>query len=312
MRSAGTPSGKLRSDKAAWSKAGQTVGSLPENISKALAKLEDGQKGLGKDSGCLTAAAQRDVYDSWERYVKDVSGRCGALAGLLEKTGNDQLKTDQAIKAEITELKVEYEDTPPSAARPGASDRGAMDFTTLRALKPSEFSDSADGYRSTGAMASAAKDRIEHQISVAMRNANQGEAANAALKQLQELAQNFHYTQAECGLVGAALDGFAYDMEAAKKKLDVAVENAQAEKFTVHADGSISYPAGGDEVDGKLPEGGTVTGLGDATASAVGRQAANFDPNPITVARRSTPTRSPTPSRKPQRPTRSGRRSCGR
>ncbi|MEV6506935.1 alpha/beta hydrolase [Streptomyces sp. NPDC051642] len=147
-------------------------------------------------------------------------------------------------------------------------------------MKPSEFSDSADGYRSTSAMASAAKDRIERQISVAMRNANQGEAADAALKQLQELAQNFHYTQAECGLVGTALDGFAYDLEAAKKKLDAAVENAQAEKFTVHPDGSISYPAGGDEVDGKLPEGGTVTGLGDATASAVGRQAANFDPNP--------------------------------
>ncbi|MFE2699523.1 alpha/beta hydrolase [Streptomyces mirabilis] len=155
-----------------------------------------------------------------------------------------------------------------------------MDFATLRALKPSEFSDSADGYRSTSEMASAAKDRIEQQITVAMRNANQGEAATAALKQLHELAQNFHYTQAECGLVGAALDGFAYDLEAAKKKLDAAVDNAQAEKFTVHSDGSISYPSGGQEVDGKLPGGGTVTGLTDSTASAVGRQAANFDPNP--------------------------------
>ncbi|MFF2512243.1 alpha/beta hydrolase [Streptomyces sp. NPDC058086] len=155
-----------------------------------------------------------------------------------------------------------------------------MDFATLRALKPSEFSDSADGYRSTSDMASAAKDRIEQQITVAMRNANQGEAATAALKQLHELAQNFHYTQAECGLVGAALDGFAYDLEAAKKKLDAAVDNAQAEKFTVHSDGSISYPSGGQEVDGKIPGGGTVTGLTDSTASAVGRQAANFDPNP--------------------------------
>ncbi|MFF7601052.1 alpha/beta hydrolase [Streptomyces mirabilis] len=155
-----------------------------------------------------------------------------------------------------------------------------MDFATLRALKPSEFSDSADGYRSTSDMASAAKDRIEQQITVAMRNTNQGEAATAALKQLHELAQNFHYTQAECGLVGAALDGFAYDLEAAKKKLDAAVDNAQAEKFTVHSDGSISYPSGGQEVDGKLPGGGTVTGLTDSTASAVGRQAANFDPNP--------------------------------
>ncbi|MGW1761623.1 alpha/beta hydrolase [Streptomyces mirabilis] len=155
-----------------------------------------------------------------------------------------------------------------------------MDFATLKALKPSAFSDAADGYRSTSDMASAAKDRIEHQIAVAMRNANEGEAATAALKQLRELAENFHYTQVESGLVGAALDGFAYDLEAAKKKLDAAVGNAQAEKLTVHSDGSISYPPGGKEVDGELPEGGTVTGLTDSTASAVGRQAANFDPNP--------------------------------
>ncbi|MFE3269879.1 alpha/beta hydrolase [Streptomyces sp. NPDC059215] len=155
-----------------------------------------------------------------------------------------------------------------------------MDFATLRALKPSEFSDSADGYRRIRDMASAAEERIEQQITVAMRNANQGEAATAALKQLRELARNFHYTQAECGLVGAALDGFAYDLEAAKKKLDAAVGNARAEKFTVHSDGSISYPSGGQEVDGKLPGGGTVTGLTGSTASAVGRQAAGFDPNP--------------------------------
>lgn len=155
-----------------------------------------------------------------------------------------------------------------------------MDFATLRALKPSEFSDSADGYRRMRDMASAAEERIEQQITVAMRNANQGEAATAALKQLRELARNFHYTQAECGLVGAALDGFAYDLEAAKKKLDAAVGNARAEKITVHSDGSISYPSGGQEVDGKLPGGGTVTGLTDSTASAVGRQAAGFDPNP--------------------------------
>jgi hypothetical protein len=41
-----------------------------------------------------------------------VSGRCGKLSGLLEKAGNDQLKTDESIVAEIGSLKVEYEDTP--------------------------------------------------------------------------------------------------------------------------------------------------------------------------------------------------------
>ena len=95
-----------------WTKAGEGVDSLRENATKAMAKLEEGQKGLGKGSGCLTAAAQRDVRESWERYVKDVSGRCGALADVLEKTGNDQLRTDEAIKAEIAKLKTDDEDTP--------------------------------------------------------------------------------------------------------------------------------------------------------------------------------------------------------
>jgi hypothetical protein len=104
--------GKLRSDKATWSKTGADVGDLRDNISKALAKLEDGQKGLGKDSGCLTAAARQEVHTSWERYVGSVSGRCEKLSGLLEKVGNDQLRTDEAISAEIAKLKTEYQDTP--------------------------------------------------------------------------------------------------------------------------------------------------------------------------------------------------------
>lgn len=118
--SGGAPSGKLRSDKAAWSKAGEGVGSLPENINKALVELENGQKGLSKGSGCLTAAAQRDIYASWERYAKDVSGRCDALAGLFEKVGDDQVRTDEAIKAEITKLTVQYEDTPAVGGQAGS------------------------------------------------------------------------------------------------------------------------------------------------------------------------------------------------
>lgn len=59
----GPPSGNLRSDKPAWSKAGQGISDL-----------------------------------------------CSGLAEVLEKTGNDQLRTHEAIKAEIAELRVESED----------------------------------------------------------------------------------------------------------------------------------------------------------------------------------------------------------
>ncbi|MFD9436259.1 alpha/beta hydrolase [Streptomyces sp. NPDC060002] len=156
-----------------------------------------------------------------------------------------------------------------------------MDLATLKALKPTEYSEAADGYRSTSDMASAAKDRIENQIVVAMRNSLKGEAATAAIKQLGELGKNFHYIQVECGLVSTALEAFSYEVGAAKGKLDAALDGAQAAALTVHADGSVSYPAGGEkDADGKIPDGGTVNGLTDGTAAAIGRQAANFDPNP--------------------------------
>ncbi|MFJ9716743.1 alpha/beta hydrolase [Streptomyces sp. NPDC101213] len=156
-----------------------------------------------------------------------------------------------------------------------------MDLATLKALKPSEYSEAADGYRTTSDMASAAKDRVENQIVVAMRNSLKGEAATAAIGQLGELGKNFHYIQVECGLVSAALEAFSWEMAAAKSKLDAALEGARAAKLTVNADGSITYPAGGEkDADGKIPDGGTVSGLTDGTAAAIGRQSANFDPNP--------------------------------
>ncbi|MET8693691.1 hypothetical protein ABZV65_14285 [Streptomyces bauhiniae] len=100
----GPPAGELRSDKAAWSKAGQGVGDLGDNVGKALTKLEDGQTGLSKASGCLTATAQHGVHSSWKRRVKDIGALCDGLAGVLEKTGNDQLRTDEAVKAQIARL----------------------------------------------------------------------------------------------------------------------------------------------------------------------------------------------------------------
>ncbi|MDJ0464054.1 hypothetical protein [Streptomyces sp. H27-C3] len=114
----GGDTGTLLSNKAAWAKAGQDIGSLQEGIGKALGKLSDGQNGLGADTGCQTAGAQREVHGSWESYVKSVNRRCGQLASLLEKIGNDQLKTDEAIMVEIGNLKVAYGDTP-AAGEPG-------------------------------------------------------------------------------------------------------------------------------------------------------------------------------------------------
>ncbi|MFD0394571.1 hypothetical protein ACFQ3Z_28655 [Streptomyces nogalater] len=158
-----------------------------------------------------------------------------------------------------------------------------MDIATLKALKPSEYEEAADGYRATGDMASTAKDTVENQISAGIRNQLKGDAADAALRELKELGKNFHYIQAECVLASTALNAFAMEMAAAKRRLEAALEDAQAAGCTVGADGSVSFPAGGKEVDGKVPEGGTVsasTSSTDATANAIEQQAIHQHPNP--------------------------------
>lgn len=84
-------------------------------------------------------------------------------------------------------------------------------------------------------------------------------------------------------MVGTALDGFAFDMAAAKRKLKAALEDAKAAGCTVGADGSVTFPAGGEEVHGKVPEGGTVsasTSPTDPTSAALEHQAVHMHPNP--------------------------------
>ncbi|MFJ7331097.1 hypothetical protein ACIQVN_33270 [Streptomyces cyaneofuscatus] len=108
---AGAASGDLRSDKKAWVKAGEGVAGLRTGVGKALANLADGQAGLGDTSGSRSAAAQKELYDSWKKYVSDVSGRCGALGGLMQKAGHDLAKSDEEVKEDLEKLKVAYKDT---------------------------------------------------------------------------------------------------------------------------------------------------------------------------------------------------------
>jgi hypothetical protein len=102
----------LKSNQAAWNKAGEGVGGLREKIGASLTKLADGQKGLGDDAGCLTTGAQQDVYDSWARYVKAVDERCGSVKEILERIGHDLLLTDDAVRTAFAGVDAEYADTP--------------------------------------------------------------------------------------------------------------------------------------------------------------------------------------------------------
>ncbi|MEU8593466.1 alpha/beta hydrolase [Streptomyces globisporus] len=157
-----------------------------------------------------------------------------------------------------------------------------MDLATIRSFKPSEYEEAADGYRATGDMASEAKDAIDNRIGVGLRSEVKGDAAGAAHEQLKKLSNNFHYVQTECGLVSTALNGFAFDIAVAKRKLEAAMDDASAGGCTVNANGSVSYPAGKKPGDEKTADGGTVTGSagGSPTSDALERQAVNIHPNP--------------------------------
>jgi hypothetical protein len=105
-----------------------------------------------------------------------------------------------------------------------------MDLATLRKLTPSEFGQAADGYRAVSEMAGASKDEIDNVVAAGMRKALSGEALDASIAELKQLSADFHYTQIECALVGSALNGFAHDMDAARKKLLSALDDAAARR----------------------------------------------------------------------------------
>ncbi|WP_030746857.1 hypothetical protein [Streptomyces sp. NRRL S-31] len=107
----GGGAGDLKSDKKAWTKAGEDTKGLQDDIGKALGKLDDGQSGLGDTSGVQSAAARQELYESWKKYVADVKGRCGELGGLMEKSGHDLAMSDADVKAELDKIKAKYHDT---------------------------------------------------------------------------------------------------------------------------------------------------------------------------------------------------------
>ncbi|GHJ32519.1 hypothetical protein TPA0910_69520 [Streptomyces hygroscopicus subsp. sporocinereus] len=122
----GGNAGGLRSDKKAWSAAASGVGTLKEIVKTALTELERGQKspegfdplavipviGPTVAPGSQCVAAQREVYQSWKRYLDDVTGRCDALKGRLEKSGQNHYKNDKAVQGAFEELEKRYKDTP--------------------------------------------------------------------------------------------------------------------------------------------------------------------------------------------------------
>ncbi|MDF0371004.1 alpha/beta hydrolase family protein [Streptomyces sp. KA12] len=138
-----------------------------------------------------------------------------------------------------------------------------LTWAQLRDLKCAELEGAADGWGKSSNRANAARDRIEQQLLTGLRDTQEGEAAQAAVARLRQLGRNFQYVYTECGLLRTTLNSLAHEMRTQQRALTEALEDAAALKFTVHANGSVTYPAGGEGlVDGAPLRGGTASSSG--------------------------------------------------
>ncbi|MFG2600341.1 alpha/beta hydrolase [Streptomyces sp. NPDC048462] len=141
--------------------------------------------------------------------------------------------------------------TPPAAS---------LTWAQLRDLKCAELEGAADGWGKASNRADAGRDRIEKQLLNGLRETQRGAAADAAVGRLRQLGKNLQYVYTECGLVRTALNSLAHEMRAQQRALRDALDDADALRFTVHADGSVTYPEAGESlVDGKPLAGGTAS-----------------------------------------------------
>ncbi|RPK61502.1 hypothetical protein EES43_15325 [Streptomyces sp. ADI96-02] len=161
---------------------------------------------------------------------------------------------------------------------PGPAAAGAaLTWVELRDVKCAELEEAADGWGRVSNRADAARDRVRTQLLNGLRQTQEGEAARAAVRRLRRLEANFQYVYTECGLLRTALNSLAHEVRTQQRVLQGALDDAAAMKFTVHADGSVAYPAAGEGlIDGKPPAGGTAAGVSiPGMAASSGLVAAN-------------------------------------
>ncbi|MFD3972348.1 alpha/beta hydrolase [Streptomyces cyaneofuscatus] len=155
----------------------------------------------------------------------------------------------------------------------GLSTLGALGATLtwakLREVRCAELEEAADGWGRAGNRADAARDRIDTQLVDDLRRTQKGEAAQAAVRRLRRLSMNFQYIYTECGLLRTTLNSLAHELKAQQRVLQGALDDAAALRFTVHPDGSVTYPVGGEGlVDGKPLAGGRASGVPNAGLAA--------------------------------------------
>ncbi|MFD5324181.1 alpha/beta hydrolase [Streptomyces sp. NPDC127092] len=140
---------------------------------------------------------------------------------------------------------------------------GTLTWQQLRDLKLSEFEQAGDAWHQVSGRSDSDRTRVDRAMSAKLRETQESESAAAAVGRLQRLSRNVQYLHSECGLVRTTLNGLAGDLAEPQTQLKQALADAAALNLTVHADGSVSYPAAEvEDLAGAKKEapGGTVQG----------------------------------------------------
>ncbi|MFF0559104.1 alpha/beta hydrolase [Streptomyces sp. NPDC004266] len=120
---------------------------------------------------------------------------------------------------------------------------GTLTWQLLRDLRTSELTEAGDTWHEVSSRSDSDRVRVDRAMSAKLRETQESESAEAALGRLQRLSRNFQYLHSECGLVRTTLNGLAADLAEPQNQLKQALADAAALNFTVHEDGSVSYPA---------------------------------------------------------------------
>ncbi|MBH0244112.1 hypothetical protein I3W98_16550 [Streptomyces cavourensis] len=120
---------------------------------------------------------------------------------------------------------------------------GTLTWQQLRDLKTSELTEAGDKWHEVSGRSASDRVRVDRAMTAKITETQESDAATAAAGRLRRLSRNFQYLQSECGLVRTALNGLAGDLVGPQTQLKRALADAAALNFTVHEDGSVSYPA---------------------------------------------------------------------
>ncbi|MEU9108216.1 alpha/beta hydrolase [Streptomyces xanthophaeus] len=131
----------------------------------------------------------------------------------------------------------------------------------LRDLKTAEYTEAATAWAEASTRADAGRDRISMQMLKQLEE-QKGVTAVAVHDRLKRLDRNFDFITTECGLIRTTLSSLAHELSEEQVRLNAALDEASSRSYTVHADGSVQYPEGGENMITKKPiPGGTVRGV---------------------------------------------------